>query len=78
MKLSASKDPYLELGPFKLEIASSLPFITVVHDILTEEERKQHEHPEPLELLISKYLCDFFKIGLHQDCFWGPTYMCEI
>ena len=31
-------DPYVMLGPFKIEIASTDPLIAVFHDILTEED----------------------------------------
>ena len=31
-------DPYLRLGPFKVEVISRSPYISILHDLLTEEE----------------------------------------
>ena len=31
-------DPYLKLGPFKIEIMMSSPFRSIFHDILTDKE----------------------------------------
>jgi len=31
-------DPYLRLGPFKVEVAMRSPYISILHDLLTEEE----------------------------------------
>lgn len=31
-------EPYLKLGPFKLEVASVIPYIAVFHHLLTDKE----------------------------------------
>lgn len=31
-------DPYLRLGPFKVEVIERSPYLSILHDILTEEE----------------------------------------
>ena len=31
-------DPYLRLGPFKVEVANRSPYLSILHDLLTEEE----------------------------------------
>ncbi len=31
-------DPYLRLGPFKVEVVEKSPYMSILHDILTEEE----------------------------------------
>ena len=38
-RLVHHKDPYTKLGPFKLEIVHNNPFLMVIHELFTEEDR---------------------------------------
>ena len=38
-RLVHHKDPYTKLGPFKLEIVHNNPFLMLIHELFTEEDR---------------------------------------
>ena len=48
-------DPYLRLGPFKMEEVSAEPFVVVFYDILYEEEMNQLKARAAVNLMRSEF-----------------------
>ena len=50
-------DPFLKLGPFKLEIKLDLPYRAVLHDILNDEEIQHMIDLSKVSIFWAKWYC---------------------
>jgi len=57
-------DPYLRLGPFKVEVYLRSPYLSVLHDLLTEEEIQVQFHQRyTLEFSFERCFGSFFLVA---------------
>jgi len=71
-RLLHQDDPYLKLGPFKMEVASNTPFIMVVHELLTDEDTEYLVNWATPKLSRSRNL-DYSKGAYDKDSFKGKV-----